>query len=140
MGGVITMTDDQKALAAELDRLSADVARLADRVRRLGRGGDAMGDLREGLFLTVAQAAAVCGVSDQAVYYWLEHAARMGRPIAEKRAAVWIIVTAQLLAYIQKHRGGLSARVKAEYRLREFWPRWADPQELRRDEIGCETD
>ena len=44
------MTDDQKALAAELDRLSADAARLADRVRRLGRAGDGIDDLREGFF------------------------------------------------------------------------------------------
>ncbi|MCK1605454.1 hypothetical protein IVB02_29665 [Bradyrhizobium sp. 166] len=126
------MTDDQKALAADLDRLSDDVARLADRVRRLGRPGDAMDDLREGFFLTVTQAAAVCGVSDQAVYYWLEHAARLGRPIAEKRATVWIIDTGRLLAYVEKHRGGSSARVKAEGRLREYWPLWSEPQELRR--------
>jgi hypothetical protein len=124
------MTDEQKALAAELDQLSADVARLADRLRRLGKAGDAMDDLREGLFLTVAQAATVCDVTDQAVYYWIEHAARMRRPIAEKRASVWIIDTARLFAYVEKHRGGFSARVKAENRLREFWPIWSEPQEL----------
>jgi hypothetical protein len=125
------MTDDQKALAAELDRLSAVVARLADRVRRLGRAGDAMDDLREGLFLTVVQAAKVCAVSDQAIYTWIEQAARMGHPFAEKRANVWIIDTARLLAYVEKHRGGLPARVKAKSRLREFWPSWSEPQELR---------
>ena len=127
------MTDDQKALAAELDRLSADAARLAGRVRRLGRAGDAIDDLREGLFLTVVQAANVCDVTDQAVYNWIEHATRMRRPIAEKRANVWIIDTARLFAYVEKHRGGASARVKAENRLREFWPNWAEPQELRPD-------
>ena len=79
----------------------------------------------------VAQAATVCDVSDQAIYYWLEHAARMRRPIAEKRANVWIIDTARLFAYVERHRGGLSARVKAESRLREFWPSWSEPQELR---------
>jgi hypothetical protein len=51
----------------------------------------------------------------------------MGRPIAEKRANVWIIDTARLFAYIEKHRGGLSARLKAENRLREFWPNWSEP-------------
>ncbi|MGY3496757.1 hypothetical protein [Bradyrhizobium sp. USDA 4502] len=125
------MTDDQKTLAAELDRLSAEAARLADRVRRLGRTADAMDDLREGLFLAVAQAATVCAVTDQAIYNWIDHAARMRRPIAEKRANVWIIDTARLLAYVDKHRGGASARVKAERRLREFWPMWSEPQELR---------
>ncbi|MGX9431188.1 MULTISPECIES: hypothetical protein [Bradyrhizobium] len=124
------MTDEQKALAAELDRLSADVARLADRVRRLGRAGGAMDDLREGLFLTVAQAATVCDVTDQAIYYWIDHAARMRHPIAEKRANVWIIDTARLFAYLARHRGGLPARVKAENRLREYWSIWSGPQEL----------
>ena len=124
------MTDDQKALAADLDRLSADAARLADRLRRFDRTGDAMDDLREGLFLTVAQAATVCGVSDQAVYTWIDHATRMQRPIAEKRANVWIVDTARLFAYVEKHRGGFSARVKAQNRLRDHWPIWSEPQEL----------
>jgi hypothetical protein len=124
------MTDDQKALAAELDRLSADAARLADRVRRLGRAGDGMDDLREGFFLTVAQAAAVCELTDQGIYYWIEHAARMGRPIAEKRATVWIIDTYRLLTYVEKYRGGLPARVKVENRLKEHWPKWSEPPEL----------
>lgn len=124
------MIDDQKALAAELDQLSANAARLADRLRRLGRTGDAIDDLREGFFLTVAQAAIVCDVSDQAVYYWIDHAARMARPIAEKRANVWIVDTARLFAYVERHRGGLPARVKAENRLRELWPKWSVSQEL----------
>lgn len=133
------MTEEQKALAAELDclsadaaRLSVDAARLADCVRRLGRSGDPIDDLREGLFLTVEQAATVCTVADQAIYNWIDVAARMRRPIAEKRARVWIIDTARLLAYVEKHRGGLPARVKAENRLKEFWPIWSRPQELRR--------
>jgi hypothetical protein len=124
------MIDDQKALAADLDRLSADAAQLADRLRRLGRTADAMDDLREGLFLTVAQAATVCGVSDQAVYTWIDHAARMLRPIAEKRANVWIVDTARLFAYVEKHRGGFPARVKAQNRLSEYWPIWSEPREL----------
>jgi hypothetical protein len=124
------MTDEQKALAADLARLSADAAGLADRVRRLGRAGDAMDDRRERLFLTVAEAATVCDVTDQAIYNWIDHAARMRRPIAEKRANVWIIVTAQLFAYIEKHRGGSPARVKAENLLKKYWPIWSEPQEL----------
>jgi hypothetical protein len=125
------MTDDQKALAAELDRLSADAARLADRVRRLGRAGDPIDDLREGLFLTVREAATVCAVTDQAIYNWIEDAARMRNPIGEKRANVWVIDTARLLAYVEKHRGGLPAKATAETRLKEYWPIWSQPQELR---------
>jgi hypothetical protein len=124
------MTDDQKALAAELDRLSADAARLADRVRRLGRAGDPIDDLREGLFLTVREAATVCAVTDQAIYNWIEDAARMRNPIGEKRANVWVIDTARLLAYVEKHRGGLPAKATAETRLKEYWPIWSQPMEL----------
>jgi hypothetical protein len=133
------MTDEQKALAAELDQMSAAAARLADRVRRLGRAGDVMEDLPERLFLTVAEAAAVCDVSDQAVYTWIDHATQIRRPIAEKRANVWIIHTARLLAYIEKHRGGAPARVKGENRLRAFWPKWSEPHELRRDQACQKT-
>ncbi|TYO67078.1 hypothetical protein FXV83_07685 [Bradyrhizobium hipponense] len=124
------MTEEQKALAAELDRLSADAARLADCVRRLGRSGDPIDDLREGFFLTVGQAATICAVADQAIYNWIDLAAQMRRPIAEKRARVWIIDTARLLAFVEKHRGGLPARVKAENRLKEHWPKWSEPPEL----------
>lgn len=46
--GCATMTDDQNALAAELDRLAADAASLAIGIRRLGRAGDALADLRNG--------------------------------------------------------------------------------------------
>jgi hypothetical protein len=127
------MTDEQIALAAELDRLSTDAARLADRFRRLSKAGDAMDNLRERLCLTVAQAASVCEVSDQAIYIWIDLATRIGRPFAEKHANVWIIDTARLLAYIGKYRGGLPARVKAENRLKEFWPKWSEQQELRPD-------
>jgi hypothetical protein len=77
------MTDDQKALAAELDRVADDARRLADeaghlanRVRRLGRVGDALDDLRDGAFLTVRQAAIICEVTDQTVYDWIADAAR----------------------------------------------------------------
>lgn len=122
------MTDDQKALAADLDRLSADAARMAERVRRLGRAGDGIDDLREGFFLTVRQAAIVCAVTDQAIYNWIDDAARMRRPIAEKCASVWVIDTARLLAFVEKHRGGPSVKAKAENQLKEYWPIWS--QEL----------
>jgi hypothetical protein len=43
------------------------------------------------------------------------------------------IGTERLLGYIEQHQGGLPARVKAENRLKEFWPIWSRPQELRTD-------
>jgi hypothetical protein len=131
------MSDDQKALAAELDRLaaehaklSADAARLATRVRQLGRIGDALDDLRNGGILTVQQGAIICDVSDQAIRDWIEHAALIGQPIAEKRTT-WIICTSRLLAYVEEHCGGMPARVKAKNRLDEFWPKWSHVPELR---------
>jgi hypothetical protein len=130
------MTDDQKALAAELDRVAGDARRLADeagclahRVRRLGRVGDALDDLRDGAFLTVRQAAIICEVTDQTIYDWIADAARLGRPIAEKRAT-WVIGTDRLLAYVEKWRGGQAARETAEAQLKEHWPKWSQAQEL----------
>jgi Helix-turn-helix domain len=123
------MTDETKTLATELDRLLADAAQIADRLRRLGRAGDAMDVLRVPMLLTAAQAADVCGVSDQAIYDWIKDAARMRRPFAEKRAGVWIIHTASFLAHVEKHRGGLPARVEAQNRLKKYWR--SEPLELR---------
>jgi hypothetical protein len=124
------MTDDQKALAAELDQLAADhfrlandAASLANRVRRLGRVGDALADLRSGAFLTVRQAAIICLVSDQTIYDWIKDAERLGRPIAEKRAT-WMVGRDELFAYVEKWRGGPSARDAAAARLQEYWPKW----------------
>ena len=128
------MTNDQNALAAELDRIAADTARLAGFARQLGRPGEGMGGFC--LFLTVVEAVEVCGVTDQTIYNWIDDAKRMGIPFAEKRANVWLIVTADLLAFIQKQRGGLPARVKAENRLRECSAKWSEPQELRSGEAG----
>ena len=124
------MTDDQKVLAAELDQLAAEhtklamnAANLANRVRRLGRVGDALADLRSGAYLTVLQAAIICDVSDQTVLNWIKDAERLGRPIAE-RQATWIIGRDELFAYVERRRGGLHARDAAEARLREYWPKW----------------
>ena len=106
------MTDDQKALAAELDQLAAehtklatDAASLAIRVRRLGRVGDALDDLRDGAFLTVSQAAIICEVSDQTVLNWIADAERLDRPIAEKQVS-WIIGRDALLDYVLARRQG----------------------------------
>jgi hypothetical protein len=121
------MTDDQKTLADELDRLSGFVANLAGRVRRLNKAGDVVDGF---LFLSVAEAAQVCGVSGQAIRTWIDHAARMGRPIAQKCANTWIVDVSRLLAYVEKHRGGLPARVKGENLLKKYWPIWSGPQKL----------
>jgi hypothetical protein len=116
------MSDDPKAVAAELDRL-------AERLRRLERADDVIDDIRSGGLLITAQAAIICEVSGQTICRWNEDAARRGEPLGVKQAT-WLIGTARLLDYVEKYQGGLPARVKAENRLREFWPIWSKPQEL----------
>jgi hypothetical protein len=132
-----TMTDDQKVLADELDQLAseharfaANVTRLAKRVRQLGPVGDALHALRNGEFLTTSQAAIICDVTDQTIRDWIEHAASIGQPIAEKRTT-WIIIRSLLLGYVEERCGGFPARVKAENRLKEYWPKWSQAPELR---------
>lgn len=118
----MTMNDGM-ALAADLDRLSADAARLAERVRR-----EALNGSRQPSQLSVQQAAVVCSVTNQAIYNWIEHSERKKRPIAAKHAGVWIIETSGLLFYIAKHRGGMAARAAAEARLMDLSSSWSSRQ------------
>ncbi|MHC2618249.1 hypothetical protein ACVIW2_000281 [Bradyrhizobium huanghuaihaiense] len=115
------MAEDPRALAAELDRF-------ADRLRRLERTDDLIDSIANGGLLTVPQAAAVCGISDQTLYRWLADAERRGAPLGLKRAT-WLIGTERLFDYVEKYQGGLPARVKAKNRLRERWPIWSATQE-----------
>lgn len=117
------MSDDPKAVAVELDRL-------AERLRRLERADDVIDDIRSGGLLTTAQAATICEVTDQTIYRWNEDAGRRGEPLGLKQATAWLIGTARLLDYVEKYQGGLPARVKAQNRLKEYWPIWSEPQEL----------
>jgi hypothetical protein len=88
------------------------------RLRRLNAAAE---DLKSSL--TVLQAASICGITDQAIRNWIGDAARIRRPIAEKRVNAWIIDTLRMLAYLEKHRGGPSAKALAEARLLA----WLDP-------------
>jgi hypothetical protein len=90
------MSDDPKAVAAELDRL-------ADRVRRLERADDVIDDIRNGGVLTVPQAATICETTDQSVYRWLADATRRGEPLGLKRAT-WLIGRVRLLDYARLAR------------------------------------
>ncbi|WP_028165981.1 hypothetical protein [Bradyrhizobium elkanii] len=124
------MTDEQKALAAELDQLADRAGQLADGVRQLGRTGDLIDDIAAGGLLTAPQAATICEVSDQTILRWLADAARRGRPLGLKRAT-WLIGKTRLLDYVERHQGGLPARVKVENRLKEYWSIWSRAPELR---------
>jgi hypothetical protein len=68
-------------------------------------------------------------VTGQTIYRWNEDAGRRGEPLGLK-PATWMIGTTRLFDHIEKYQGGLPARVKAENRLREFWPIWSEPQDL----------
>lgn len=80
--------------------------------------------------LTVQQAVIICGVTDQTIHRWIDDSSDKGQPLGKKRAT-WLIGKARLFDYVEKYQGGLPARVKAENRLREYWPIWSEPQELR---------
>jgi hypothetical protein len=124
------MPDDQQSLAADLDHIATEARRLADRVRQLGSGGDALVLLRDGEFLTTSQVGKLLECTDQAVRDLIDRAASLGMPIAE-RLSTWIISKTALFAYLEEHGGGFPERVKAENRFRELWPRWSQAQELR---------
>jgi hypothetical protein len=94
--------------------------------------GDVIDLINDGALLTVQQAATICGLTSQRILDWIEHAALVGQPFAEKKST-WLVGTERLFAYIEKHRGGLPARVKAENLLKEHWPRWSQAPELRKE-------
>ncbi|SRR6266404_7915948 len=96
--------------------------------------GDVIDQIANGGLLTTAQAATICEVSGQTICRWNDDAARRGGPLGVKRATTWLIDANRLLAYVEKYHGGLPARVKAQNRLREYWPIWSETQELCRGE------
>jgi hypothetical protein len=89
----------------------------------------------DGAILTVQRAATICGVTSQAMLDWIADAARMRCPFARK-GHTWMIDTEKLLAYVEKHRGGKPARVKAEEQLAYWLPRWSQAAELSDDVKG----
>jgi hypothetical protein len=93
--------------------------------------GDVIDGIANGGLLTTAQAATICEVTDQTIYRWIDDAGRRGEPLGLKQATTWLIGTARLLDYIEKHQGGRPPRAKAQNRLNEYWPIWSKPQELR---------
>lgn len=93
---------------------------------------DVIDEIERGGVLTVPQAAIICETTDQSVYRWNAEAVSKGRPLGTKRAT-WLLGTMRLLDFVEKYQGGLPARVKAENRLKEFWPIWSRAQELHPD-------
>ncbi|MCK1620803.1 hypothetical protein IVA96_30380 [Bradyrhizobium sp. 159] len=95
--------------------------------------GDVIDEIANGGLLTVAQSATIGENSDETIYRWIEDAASKGLTLGW-RSATWLIGTARVLDYVEKHQGGLPARVKAENLLKRYWPIWSQPRKLRRGE------
>jgi hypothetical protein len=114
------------------DRIIAQLLQMLAELGWQPPSGDVIDEIERGGVLTVPQVAIICEATDQTIYRWIEDAACKGRPLGKKRAT-WLLGTARLLDYVEKYQGGLPARVKAENRLREYWPIWSEPQELRPD-------
>ena len=47
----------------------------------------------------------ICEVTDQSIYRWIDDASGKGLPLGRK-CATWLLGTARLLDYIEKHQGG----------------------------------
>ena len=71
--------------------------------------GDVIDEIANGGLLTVPQAAAICEVTDQSIYRWLDHAALKGQPLG-KKSATWLIGTARLSTTLRRIRGFTGAR------------------------------
>jgi hypothetical protein len=125
------MTDDQKALAAELDRVATEARRLAGRVRQLGSGGDVIDLVLAGELLTLDQAADIAECSDEKIRRACELAFATNDPLGVKPAGRWLVGKARLLDIIERGkldwRRGKDARLRAEERAKKH-EAWARPQ------------
>jgi hypothetical protein len=127
------MTDDPKSLAAELDRLTADAGRLADRVRQLENEGSVVARILGGELLNLEQAADVAECSDEKIRKQCELTAGTKRPLGIKFAGRWMVGKLELLDDLEEgkidRRRGPHVRQRAEERARKY-EGWARPQEL----------
>lgn len=106
------MTDSPPALAAEL-------AALAECVRRIETCGDAIDQLARHELLRGHDPAFVGGRNTSTLARWAAAAEDEGTPIAIKVGTSWLFVTTRLLAYIER-ASGLHSRREAETRLRKL--------------------
>jgi hypothetical protein len=106
------MIENPPALAAEL-------AALAERVRQIETGGDAIDQLARLELLRSDDAALVGGRDTSTGARWAAAAEDEGEPIAIKVGTSWLFVTTRLLGYIER-TSGLYSRREAETRLRKL--------------------
>lgn len=132
------MTDDQKSLSSELDRLiaeharlAANIARLADCVRQRESHHSVVARILRGELLTLEQAADVAECSDEKLRKHCELTAETNRPLGIKFANRWMVGKLELLDDLEQgkidRRRGSDVRQRAEERARRY-EGWARPQ------------
>jgi hypothetical protein len=126
------MTNDQRSLAAELDRLTADAGRLADRVRQLENEGSVVARILRGELFNLEQAADVAECSDEKIRKSCELTAGTKRPLGIKFANRWMVGKLELLDDLEQgkidRRRGPHVRQRAEDRAKKY-EGWARPQQ-----------
>jgi hypothetical protein len=126
------MTDDPKSLAAELDRLTANAGRLADRLRQLETESSVVARILRGELLTLEQAADVAECSDEKIRKQCELTSGTNRPLGIKFANRWMVGKLELLDDLEQgkidRRRGPHVRQRAEERARKY-EGWARPQQ-----------
>jgi hypothetical protein len=126
------MSDDQKSLAAELDRVAGDARRLAERVRQHESDGSVVARILRGELLTLEQAADVAECSDEKIRKQCELTAGTNRPLGVKFANRWMVGKLELLDDLEQgridRRRGTDVRQRAE-ELAKKYEGWARPQE-----------
>ncbi|NOJ40318.1 hypothetical protein [Bradyrhizobium australiense] len=126
------MTDDPKSLAAELDRLTANAARLAACLRQLEPESSVVARILRGELLTLEQAADVAECSDEKIRKQCELTAGTNHPLGIKFANRWMVGKLELLDDLEQgkidRRRGPHVRQHAEERARKY-EGWARPQE-----------
>jgi hypothetical protein len=118
----MAMTETPQAVAAEL-------AALAERVRQIESGGDAIDQLTRLELLRGDDAALVGGRDTSTLARWAAAAENEGMPIAIKTGNSWLFVANRLLGYIER-TSGLYTRREAETRLRKLCEMRASRQNL----------
>jgi hypothetical protein len=126
------MTNDPTSLAADLDRLTADAGRLADRVRQLENEGSVVARILRGELLNLEQAADIAECSDEKIRKQCELTAGTNRPLGIKFANRWMVGRLELLDDLEQgridRRRGPHVRQRAEERAKKY-ESWARPQQ-----------
>jgi hypothetical protein len=127
----MNISDNRRALAAELEFIADAARRLADHLRHLdGDSRRVITRILSGELLTLDQAADVAECSDEKLRKHCELTARTSRPLGIKFAGRWFVGKLELLDDLEQgkidRRRGPDVRKRAEERARKY-EGWARP-------------